>query len=83
MPCAFESCDRVHLLWTRRSRGVLHFPSIEFKSGGTFKLCFCDHTRLDQPCAKPEDFAIEVRGQQGSRVHSEEMSRRQHTLDIE
>jgi len=42
------------------SRGVLHFPSIEFKSGGTFKLCFCDHTRLDQPCAKPEDFAIEV-----------------------
>ena len=43
-----------------RSYGLLHFPNIEFKSGGTFKLCFCDHTRLDGPCAKAEDFAIEV-----------------------
>merc|ERR1719247_1918229 len=42
------------------SYGLLHFPNIEFKSGGTFKLCFCDHTRLSGPCARAEDFAIEV-----------------------
>jgi hypothetical protein len=39
---------------------VLHFPGVTFKSGGTFKLCFCDSVALGKPCERAADFAIEV-----------------------
>jgi len=49
------------------TKEVLHYPGVQFESGGTFKLCFCDSDRLPEgeACAvgekyKPENFAIEV-----------------------
>jgi len=38
---------------------MLRFPNITFKSGGTFKLCFCDST-LVPACKSERDFSIEV-----------------------
>jgi hypothetical protein len=41
---------------------MLRFKPVEFKSGGTFKLCFCDSTILGpgQVCSTEKDYKIEV-----------------------
>jgi len=41
---------------------MLRFAPVRFKSGGTFKLCFCDSTLLPagKQCATPADFLIEA-----------------------
>merc|ERR1719191_2251144 len=42
---------------------MLRFKDIQFKSGGTFKLCFCDSSLLPgvgRVCATERDYTIEV-----------------------
>jgi len=41
---------------------MLRFKPVEFKSGGTFKLCFCDSTILGpgEVCSTEKDYKIEV-----------------------
>lgn len=41
---------------------MLRFKPVKFKSGGTFKLCFCDSTILPQgeTCSTERDYKIEV-----------------------
>jgi len=40
---------------------MLRFQPVQFKSGGTFKLCFCDSERLGGgACNAVTDFAIQV-----------------------
>ena len=43
---------------------MLRFKPIQFKSGGTFKLCFCDSTILGSGsvCSTERDYKIEVGG---------------------
>jgi hypothetical protein len=41
---------------------MLRFKDIQFKSGGTFKLCFCDSSLLapGRACASERDYTVEV-----------------------
>jgi hypothetical protein len=42
---------------------MLRFKDIQFKSGGTFKLCFCDSSLLSgvgAACASERDYTVEV-----------------------
>jgi hypothetical protein len=42
---------------------MLRFKDIQFKSGGTFKLCFCDSSLLPgvgRACASERDYTVEV-----------------------
>jgi hypothetical protein len=42
---------------------MLRFKDIQFKSGGTFKLCFCDSSILPgvgRACASERDYTVEV-----------------------
>ena len=40
---------------------LLRFKPVQFKSGGTFKLCFCDATlTADGVCMTEKDYKIEV-----------------------
>merc|ERR1712078_573135 len=42
---------------------MLRFKDVQFKSGGTFKLCFCDSSILPgvgRACATERDYTIEV-----------------------
>ena len=45
---------------------MLRFKKIEFATGGSFKLCFCDssllptHGGVPVPCSSEADYAIEV-----------------------
>jgi len=39
---------------------MLRFDNIQFNSGGTFKLCFCDSTLTGNRCKSEKDFTVEV-----------------------
>merc|ERR1719387_3072130 len=39
---------------------MLRFKDIVFKSGGTFKLCFCDSTLITGPCKTEADYSVQV-----------------------
>merc|ERR1719161_2358010 len=48
----------VHYSWDK----MLRFKSFSFTSGGTFKVCFCDSTLLEEGsvCSSEGDFSIQV-----------------------
>jgi hypothetical protein len=39
---------------------MLRFKDIQFKSGGTFKLCFCDSSLISGPCKTEADYSVQV-----------------------
>merc|ERR1719247_2099243 len=39
---------------------MLRFKDIQFKSGGTFKLCFCDSSLITGPCKTEADYSVQV-----------------------
>jgi hypothetical protein len=39
---------------------MLRFKDIQFRSGGTFKLCFCDSTLIKGPCKTEADYSVQV-----------------------
>jgi hypothetical protein len=49
---------------------LLIFQNIKFTSGGTFKVCFCDATLLEdnESCSDPEDYGVEVGEVQASGI---------------